>query len=634
MLFSFASSEKPQGLSREFLRHFPSRLLNGEYVPLLQTPSKLDVNLSSIVARELQRDTLSVREMAKYLGVNRGVIHRLVMSFREKKQFSMGSGRRPKIGKSNQKLVVESVALANQKKNARTQEEFKDLLIKSSVDTDIARGGNGLHANTMSKTTQWRYMQKLGIHEEKGQKTTPARREAALDIRNFITMAAMNEVCGKGLSWHCIGNMDATSFLLKFSNDQKLVSVEKHKEPTTRTEECPLALFVKQYFLVSASGFLARPLFVMADDSMDPTKYDLLKVPGLSFSMDSPGFGYIVFCHSRAGNPSFHHWLFHDYLVKFARMEQEAAKIKKFYLVIDGEATQLGALEDPTVLSTLTAEGIDVGKGPASCSGVCGNALDCGNMFKAIKATLKGKESVAKGECPNSELLQEILLQISTMITSRKSTLTADKVKKMCQGIVHVLDRERNILKQDMMKNGFKKIGMIGKDMMDTTMRCCPNSKMMSKPELDNIRKKFPTLVEYFSTRGEITEAEMDTLKIPKANECYFEEGESKETPKDQRVLCRRRAVLLTKDAHVESRQKEKERKILEEAQKELAKEEKANNKRKKDEEKAEKQEIRKKQKLEKEAAKAAALQIKKLRKRKSRKRVTKPAPKMTKGTK
>ena len=627
MLFSFASSEKPQGLSREFLRHFPSRLLNGEYVPLLQTPSKLDVNLSSIVARELQRDTLSVREMAKYLGVNRGVIHRLVMSFREKKQFSMGSGRRPKIGKSNQKLVVESVALANQKKNARTQEEFKDLLIKSSVDTDIARGGNGLHANTMSKTTQWRYMQKLGIHEEKGQKTTPARREAALDIRNFITMAAMNEVCGKGLSWHCIGNMDATSFLLKFSNDQKLVSVEKHKEPTTRTEECPLALFVKQYFLVSASGFLARPLFVMADDSMDPTKYDLLKVPGLSFSMDSPGFGYIVFCHSRAGNPSFHHWLFHDYLVKFARMEQEAAKIKKFYLVIDGEATQLGALEDPTVLSTLTAEGIDVGKGPASCSGVCGNALDCGNMFKAVKATLKGKEAVGKGECPNSELLEEI----STMIKTRRPKLSADKVKKMCNGIVHVLYRERNILNQDMVKNGFKKIGMIGKDMMDTTLRCCPNSKVMSKKELDNICKQFPTLVEYFSTRGEITEAEMDTLKIPKANECYIEEEESKETPKDQRVLHRRRAVFLTKDAHVESRKKAQEQNILEEAQKELAKEEKANNKRKKEEEKAENEEIRKKAKLEKEAAKAAALQIKKLRTKKKCKGVIQ---RMTQGKK
>ena len=220
------------------------------------------------------------------------------------------------------------------------------------------------------------------------------------------------------------------------------------------------------------------------------------------------------------------------------------------------------------------------------------------------------------------------------MITSRKSTLSADKVKKVSRGIVHVWDQERVILKPDMVKNGFKKIGMIGKNMMKTTLICCPNSKMMSKEVLENIRKQFPTLIEYFSTRGEITEAEMDTLKIPKANECYFEEGESKETPKDQRVLCRRRAVLLTKDAHVESRQKEKERKILEEAQKELAKEEKANNKRKKDEEKAEKQEIRKKQKLEKEAAKAAALQIKKLRKRKSRKRVTKPAPKMTKGTK
>jgi len=103
--------------------------------------------------------------------------------------------------------------------------------------------------------------------------------------------------------------------------------------------------------------------------------------------------------------------------VTFARVGQEVAKVKKFYLVIDGEATQLGALEDPTVLATLTAEGIEVGKGPASGSGVCGNALDCGNMFKAVKSSLKWKESVAKGECPNSELLEEM----STLIKSKRT---------------------------------------------------------------------------------------------------------------------------------------------------------------------------------------------------------------------
>jgi len=120
--------------------------------------------------------------------------------------------------------------------------------------------------------------------------------------------------------------------------------------------------------------------------------------------------------------------------------------------------------------------------------------------------------------------------------------------------------------------------------------------------------------VEYFSPREEITEAEMDALNIPKGKE----EGEKKETPKDQRVLHRRRAVLLTKDTHVERRNKQREEKQMAEVQKELATQEKVTRKRKRKQEEEEKQEMRKKVKLEKQAAmeakRAAAAQKTKLR--------------------
>ncbi len=45
-----------------------------------------------------------------------------------------------------------------------------------------------------------------------------------------------------------------------------------------------------------------------------------------------------------------------------------------FYLVADGEEIQVAPFQDDDLVKTFAAHKIHVGKGPASCSGFCGNA--------------------------------------------------------------------------------------------------------------------------------------------------------------------------------------------------------------------------------------------------------------------
>jgi len=232
--------------------------------------------------------------------------------------------------------------------------------------------------------TVYNYSKKLKITKEKGQKTTNARRDASLDVRNFLSMAVMNAVETENLSHHCIGNLDATQFILKYTDQQKLISIDKLNihSPTTRTEESIFDLLVKQFFFVNAAGFSSPPLFLISCESLGENEMVIVEVSGLSFSFDGKTNGLIVFCNSRIGNKSFFEWMFSCFVIQNVKnFKSRQSNSKNFYLVLDGEATQIQSLDNENIRKLLSENDIDIGKGPASCSGCCGNALDCGNLY-------------------------------------------------------------------------------------------------------------------------------------------------------------------------------------------------------------------------------------------------------------
>jgi hypothetical protein len=71
-----------------------------------------------------------------------------------------------------------------------------DLIHKQAVASDKRRDGSGINTQ-LSSSTNFRTRQMLSITMEEGQSTTLARFREKKDIRNFLSMAAMNEAFGK-----------------------------------------------------------------------------------------------------------------------------------------------------------------------------------------------------------------------------------------------------------------------------------------------------------------------------------------------------------------------------------------------------------------------------------------------------
>ncbi len=306
-------------------------------------------------------------------------------------------------------------------------------------------------------------------------------------------------------------------------------------------------------FLTSASGRLAPPLFIMADESLNAEDFKVHSIPGLSFSLEcTASVGYILVCKNRHGNPAVQRWIFTEYMVKFAKDQRLLANQpdSEFYLVMDGEAIQSTTLDDEDVMKSVNAAHINIGKGPASCSGVCGNALDVGNAFKGIKTRLRNAPPLNQGRLADSELTD----RISKILSEFHSSLTLDKRRKLSAAIPRLLHHEMKTLNHETLMAGFERIGMIPSGEpnwtpLDATLSCCPKKNSLPPQDYLKIVHSFPSLVEIMKSEGQITESQMDQCGILREPQIT-----SSKIEKDALVQHRQRAVLLTLEASIRRR--------------------------------------------------------------------------------
>ena len=98
--------------------------------------------------------------------------------------------------------------------------------------------------------------------------------------------------------------------------------------------------FIKWFALICSSGIADDPLFVLADDHLDPEKIDIHVVPGRSLSTHVGGCGTVVFCCSGSCNQKFFHWWFIERLIPFVRRVNALfnyAPTTPSWLTLDGE---------------------------------------------------------------------------------------------------------------------------------------------------------------------------------------------------------------------------------------------------------------------------------------------------------
>jgi hypothetical protein len=579
--------------SNEFLARFatdsndtPPRILSsgGESdSPSLSAPISKDQALVEntkddvvLLVNEMREHGASQKELADFLGYSRHVICRICAKLKSgwyEKETT--TGRPLSINKEQEQLLLAAVQTGAKSKKLVTRKQFRELQLNAMSETAKAAGKNDLQTSLrVSRNTEARLKQRLGISFVKPQQTTKARAKAGADLRNNLTLAAMHAAFSALLSFHLIMNMDASTFRVQFSTNDRVCRVARCKDAATITETDEMDVFQKILFVANAHGGLAPPLFVIADGSLSAEQCIILTVPGLNFNYTGAAPGYIAVCRTRSGNDASFKFAYTTFLPSFVRECRTLANSTESsaYVTQDGEAIQHRPLDEDEVLKMLETERIDVGKGPASCS-IVGNALDASKLFLTIKTALKQGEAVGEAPSFDSELEDRIVLTLG----HEQLDISKAKRGKIAAGAVHILHAMKEVIKPHIIQDGFRSIGLIATGANEAevalkklkkTLSCCSTWPQIPQSQIDLIWQQWPAMVDLFGKHGQITDADFDEMKIlAELDENGDEKIHHEQVDKAELPLHRQRAVLVTHRASVARRNAYNERKEAAEAE-------------------------------------------------------------------
>ena len=168
------------------------------------------------------------------------------------------------------------------------------------------------------KTVSIKYLNNIkssiGFKNGNAEEKTVARAKAISDIRNMASFAAANHYIVPKVNYKLIINADATQFQLGGDSKRKTKVIHDIKRDTNieplkvlpKNREALTAYFIKFYAIISAGGFLANPIYIIADDNMDPDDIDVHEISALGSSTSVHAKGYLVFCKTRKLNKEFY----------------------------------------------------------------------------------------------------------------------------------------------------------------------------------------------------------------------------------------------------------------------------------------------------------------------------------------
>jgi hypothetical protein len=159
----------------------------------------------------------TIKDIAKYLGVNRQRICKLVHAKKNNKSFQVDGGRPPRVECIDKERLMDLVRAAKKAYKPFPRSELLVLVKELAKDADIRKGKCGINSIIDRKTTL-KILSECEIEFNSGQTTSVARDREAKDIRNMLSIAAMNEAFGKDKSPQMIGNFDGTLFKVDFIN--------------------------------------------------------------------------------------------------------------------------------------------------------------------------------------------------------------------------------------------------------------------------------------------------------------------------------------------------------------------------------------------------------------------------------
>ena len=222
--------------SDNFLSAFPSRVVHHNeprcidvYHGKMMTPHQ-----KSVLIEEVKSKRTSQVFIANYLGVKPQRIWNIIADVKQGKIFRDEAHCPSRIDDEGCTNLVAKIIAGKDDKEPYSKPETYQLVKNEVAESDRRVGGkkaNGM-TSSVSYNTSTKILQEINATFEKGQTTTKARYREGKDIRNMVSMAAMNEAFAAGKPPHLIANFDATQFVVTEKNGELLVTIKKKVEMT------------------------------------------------------------------------------------------------------------------------------------------------------------------------------------------------------------------------------------------------------------------------------------------------------------------------------------------------------------------------------------------------------------------
>ena len=405
-----------------------------------------------------------------------------------------------------------------------------------------------------SRKTIKRLEKELGIKTGQAEVTTTARAEATADIRNYISFIAFLAWAKHNFDLALVLNGDATQFEVGGKGSEMVEvkylepQVQLKIEPQQTEESQGLKFFIKFYLIINAKGASSDPVYIIASSRIPEDEIDVYRIPQLSHHCSGTTKAYLVFCNTRGCNVQFYEWLNREVLTSFImtlKAQNNLPEDARSVFMLDGEPRQIECYESSSMLKDLHEKHITIAKPPASTTENT-QPCDAGNIFKGSKTVLRNLPAkVPSGYEDLDRLLQDKIKEHFRKYS--KSGIDYRHVKAAAEGLTRIKYALEKVMTPHIIVDSFCKTGVAPFDINAILKNCKAD---ITPEDTLHLLAKLPQLRKAFTTKGEVTDALMDKLKLPKA---------PTHANKDSRVVHRRRTVILTSLGYIRDQEKRRE---------------------------------------------------------------------------
>jgi hypothetical protein len=459
-------------------------------------------------------------------------------------------GRPPRLSTKEINLLHESIDKSNFDMSKKSFDDLADDLARKRAENDLKRPLPSTYS--LPKTNRRELDKVMNLSDKNAERHTQARAASESDVRNLVSFAAANHWMINNVNKNLYINADATQFQVGGSLKQnKRVKAYKGRNSNLHPykvlpskDENLTCFFIKYYAMISLEGFLADPIFIIADESMEKDVIDCYSITGLGIGTDPANKGYLVFCKDRCLCNDYYEWILRVCLIDFIKKIKTSHNLKDgdlSWFTVDGETKQLNPFSSPDTIKFLQDNSIEVGKPPGSLTRLS-QPCDAWVFFKSIKTTLRHLCFHAQNSDLRSKLVNSFLQH-----EQKIGSMMKPKHKQMAiEGLMDIQASMNKAITPAIIRQSFQETGMY-----DDTTGSYDLSKMIEKfnlnvdPEITlKISSAIPKLSKIIGNSGELTEQDMTNAGIPETSS------------KDQYIVGRRRYITLTNRVHVENERK------------------------------------------------------------------------------